>query len=333
MSDLSLRLRDALDRSAAGASTVALTAAVERLSDRYRSVRPAGAPILAGPAEVLAYAVYRMPATYAAVRLALRQGVRAGLGPIGSVADLGGGTGAAVWAAAEALPDLRAATVLEQVAAARDLGRTIAAEDLGETSWRDWRVGEPVPSADLVSAAYVLSELTEEQQARLVADAMAAAGAAVLVVEPGTPDGHRRVLAARELLLAAGWQVLAPCPHAFACPLADGDWCHFAARVNRSALHRRVKSAELSHEDEKFSYVLAVRRSTRQDAGDGARDVRSIVPVGRVVRHPLKRKGLVELQLCRPDGTAGREVVSKRHGAAYKVARDVAWGDTWPPAD
>ena len=53
-------------------------------------------------------------------------------------------------------------------------------------------------------------------------------------------------------------------------------------------------------------------------------------PAARVLRRPAKRKGLVELQVCRPDGTAGREVVSKRQGERYAMARDTEWGDRLP---
>ncbi|KNX36049.1 small ribosomal subunit Rsm22 family protein [Luteipulveratus halotolerans] len=321
MSEISTELRAALERASSGASTVAVTAAVERLSARYRTVAAADSPILSSRADVLAYAVYRMPATYAAVRLALLHGLDAGLGAVESLVDLGGGTGASVWAAADVLPGLAQATVLEQVAEAHRLGRDLAGDTLPRADWRTWRLGEPVPAGDLVTVSYVLSELSPSQQQRVVDDATGAAQRAVLVVEPGTPDGHRRVLTARAALIDADWQVIAPCPHALGCPLAVDDWCHFAARVNRSALHRKVKGGELSHEDEKFSYVLAVRPGEAPSPGGAA----------RVVRHPVKRKGLVELQLCRPDGSAGREVVSKRQGPAYKAARDVAWGDAWPP--
>jgi ribosomal protein RSM22 (predicted rRNA methylase) len=51
---------------------------------------------------------------------------------------------------------------------------------------------------------------------------------------------------------------------------------------------------------------------------------------GRILRHPLKRKGFVEFQVCRPDGTAGREVVSKKAGERYRAARDAEWGDPLP---
>jgi ribosomal protein RSM22 (predicted rRNA methylase) len=53
---------------------------------------------------------------------------------------------------------------------------------------------------------------------------------------------------------------------------------------------------------------------------------------GRILRHPQQRKGLVSLRLCRADGELADTVVSKRQGELYKAARDVEWGDAWPPA-
>lgn len=97
------------------------------------------------------------------------------------------------------------------------------------------------------------------------------------------------------------------------------DWCHFAARVNRSALHRRLKDAELGHEDEKFSYVAAWRGFS----GPRARN--------RVLRHPRQRKGMVSLTLCTPHESVDEVVVAKRHRELYRDARRVNWGDPWPP--
>lgn len=307
-------LRAALESAAAGVPVAQLAAAVRRLSDRYRLERAAGAPLLASDLDVLAYAAYRMPATYAACLAALDQLPDL---PVTTVLDLGGGTGALGWAAADRFPDART-TIAEQVPAARSLGARLATSGPA-LDFRAWRLGDSVPvAADLVTASYVLSELTEGQQDQLVDAALAAARQAVLVVEPGTPGGYHRILRVRSRLIAAGWQIVAPCPHAAPCPLVAADWCHFAARVERSALHRQLKGGDLSYEDEKFSYVAAVEPD-------------SVVPqsVSRVLRHPVKRKGLVELTLCRPSGDAGREVVSKKQGARYRSAREVRWGDTF----
>ena len=194
---------------------------------------------------------------------------------------------------------------------------------LRAATWRTERLpAAALPVVDIVTVCYVLGELPPPDQADLVARCAASAtpGGAVVVVEPGTPAGYARILAARDGLLAAGLRLAAPCPHGRACPIAfTNDWCHFAARVNRSGLHRRVKGGELGYEDEKFSYVVGF-------AGPD-----TLAPMGRVLRHPVQRKGLVTLQVCTVDDGAGPELVSRRQGDRYRAARDLAWGDAWPP--
>ena len=317
-----LRLRDALDAAVAGVSRPSLGVAVQRLIERYRAGGAASAPILGNSTDVLAYAAYRMPATLAACRNMLEHSAFR-MPRIESVVDLGGGTGAAAWAALAQWPEAEV-TVLDQVDEALQLGRELIAGEPSRAGFASWRVGSAVPAADLITVSYVLSELTPDAQRSLVAAATGAARRAVAIIEPGTPSGCARILTARAALLEAGWQVIAPCPHQGPCPLRAPDWCHFSARVERSSLHRQLKGGDLGHEDEKFSYVVALPGgSADPDAAD--RDA------ARILRHPVKRKGLVELQLCRPDGTATRQVVTKRRGAAYKKARDVRWGDTWDP--
>jgi ribosomal protein RSM22 (predicted rRNA methylase) len=164
----------------------------------------------------------------------------------------------------------------------------------------------------------VLGELTQAQQAALVALAVRSAPA-VMLIEPGTPAGHDRILAARGQLLAAGYVLAAPCPHELRCPLKEaGDWCHFGARLPRSGLHRQVKGAELGYEDEKFSYVAAVRPDV---LGKPDR------PPGRIVRRPQQRKGLVTLELCTMDGSASRELIGKSARETYRRARKATWGE------
>jgi ribosomal protein RSM22 (predicted rRNA methylase) len=308
-------LRDGIEESVAGVPTGELAAAVDRLIARYRADRPAESPILSDSADAAAYAGYRMPATFAAVQAALAQLRLAApaLAPRSQL-DLGGGTGAAVWAARAVFDSLGTSTVLDQVGPALELGRRIAGPR--PIAWRESTVDAINERADLVTVSYVLSELDPTDQADLVRRAGLAADQAVVVVEPGTPAGHRRVLAARDVLASAGLDVAAPCPHRAACPLTADDWCHFGARVNRSARHRRLKNAELSYEDEKFSYVAAVRGLS---AGGW----------GRVLRRPQLRKGLVSLRVCTPEPGVATELVSRRQGERYRAARDVLWGDPW----
>ncbi|GHC66592.1 small ribosomal subunit Rsm22 family protein [Streptomyces flavofungini] len=303
--------------------------AVDRLIANYRGTTPTGAPVLRDRADVSAYAAYRMPATFEAARAALgalAAAAPADWSPAGHT-DIGGGTGAATWAVHATWPGARPVTVLDWAEPALALGREIAAAnpELGSAQWQRARISASldVPPASLVTVSYVLGELTPDDRGAVVAAAARAAADAVVVIEPGTPDGYARVLDARARLLGAGFRVAAPCPHSDSCPIVPGDdWCHFSVRVARSSLHRQVKGGSLAYEDEKFSYVAAVR--------PGA--VPAAPAAGRVVRKPQLRKGMVLLDLCDAEGALRRETVTKRHGALYREARDAAWGDTWPPA-
>jgi ribosomal protein RSM22 (predicted rRNA methylase) len=109
--------------------------------------------------------------------------------------------------------------------------------------------------------------------------------------------------------------MLAPCPHECACPLAAPEWCHFAARVERSRIHRRLKDADLNYEDEKFSYVALAREPAE-------------LPAARIIRRVRQRPGLIELELC---GRAGvrSERVARSGREAFRDARHAAWGDAW----
>ncbi|PKV85471.1 small ribosomal subunit Rsm22 family protein [Streptomyces sp. TLI_146] len=300
--------------------------AVDRLIANYRGDTQTHAPVLRDRSDVAAYAAYRMPATFEAVRAALAalQDAVPDWAPA-THTDVGGGTGAASWAVAEAWDT--ATTVLDWAEPALAIGRELAdasgIEGLGAIRWERARIGSALslPETDLVTVSYVLNELTPDDRGALVDAAARAATGAVVIVEPGTPDGYARIIEARDRLIAAGFTVAAPCPHSAACPIEPGtDWCHFSARVSRSSLHRQVKGGSLAYEDEKFSYVGAVRGAA------GA-------AVNRIVRRPQIRKGQVLLDLCTAEEVLRRETVTKRHGALYRAARDASWGDVWPPAE
>lgn len=300
--------------------------AVERLIASYRGATPTDAPILRDRADVVAYAAYRMPATFEAVSAALDALAEAAPDWVpGGHVDVGGGTGAATWAVTATWEGVRPVTVLDWAEPALALGREIAAANpaLRDTRWQRSRIGAALTmeSTDLITVSYVLNELTAPDRTALV-DAAASAAQAVVIVEPGTPDGYARVIEARDRLIGAGFHIAAPCPHSAACPIVPGtDWCHFSARVSRSSLHRQIKGGSLAYEDEKFSYVAATR-------------FRPAPAPSRVVRRPQIRKGQVLLDLCEGPGTSGpalrRTTVTKRHGDLYKAARDAGWGDPWP---
>lgn len=322
-------LRSALAGLLDGLPPSQAAGAVDRLISHYRGVVPTHAPVLRDRSDVAAYAAYRMPATFEAVRSAL-DAFRdaAGAWTPATHTDIGGGTGAASWAVAEAWEDAEtpvATTVLDWAEPALAVGRELAEASglpgLRAARWERARIGTALAleDADLVTVSYVLNELTPEDRRSLVDAAARAATGAVVIVEPGTPDGYTRIIEARHRLIAAGLRIAAPCPHSAACPIEPGtDWCHFSARVSRSSLHRQVKGGSLAYEDEKFSYVVATR-FLPEPAG------------ARVIRKPQIRKGQVLLDLCTAEEQLRRETVSKRHGALYREARDAEWGDPWPP--
>ncbi|WP_371597634.1 small ribosomal subunit Rsm22 family protein [Streptomyces sp. NBC_00564] len=316
-------LRTALAGLLDGLPPKAATQAVERLIANYRGRTPTHTPILRDREDVIAYAAYRMPATFEAVRTALSEFADAApdWAPDSHV-DIGGGTGAATWAVNATWEGTRPVTVLDWAEPALALGREIAAAnpELKAAEWHRSRIGAAltIESTDLVTVSYVLGELADADRASVV-DAAASAAQAVVIIEPGTPDGYARVIDARDRLIAAGFRIAAPCPHSARCPIVPGeDWCHFSARVSRSSLHRQVKGGSLPYEDEKFSYVAATRFPPAPASS-------------RIVRKPQIRKGQVLLELCEPDESLRRETVTKRHGLLYRAARDAAWGDAWPP--
>ncbi|WP_318203836.1 small ribosomal subunit Rsm22 family protein [Streptomyces sp. SCL15-4] len=318
-------LRTALADLLDGLPPKEVAAAVDRLIANYRGDTPTHAPILRDRADVAAYAAYRMPATFEAVRSALAALADAvpGWTPARHT-DVGGGTGAATWAVQSTWPGERGVTVLDWAEPALALGRRLAAAHpaLKDARWQRARIGADLTldDTDLVTVSYVLNELAAADRAALV-DAAARAARTVVIVEAGTPAGYDRVIEARDRLVRAGFRIAAPCPHSAACPIVPGtDWCHFSARVGRSSLHRQVKGGSLAYEDEKFSYVAATRLPAEPAPA-------------RVVRRPQIRKGQVLLDLCEADERLRRSTVTKRHGDLYRAARDADWGDAWPPDD
>ena len=93
MRDLDDVLREALPAS----TTSAARRATESLRDTYRSGAPPRELAIADDERAAAYAAYRMPATRAAIARTLAE-LPEDVPPPRIHLDLGGGTGAAVWA-------------------------------------------------------------------------------------------------------------------------------------------------------------------------------------------------------------------------------------------
>ncbi len=316
--ELPLPLRQAVDSALAGVPLAELVATAKALSQRYRNEVRDGRLHLSDARYALAYIATRMPATYAAIHASLTalNEQQPGFAPR-SLLDIGAGPGPVMWAAAGVWPTLEAATLVETSPAIRALGERLAATSrLPRIAWRDGDLRSDLTGEqhDLVTLAYVLDELAAKDRDTLVDRLWSQTRHALLIVEPGTTAGWQRILAARAQLIANGAHILAPCPHALACPIAQPDWCHFSARVARSRIHRLAKEAEVPWEDEKFIYLAASRTPVTAHPS-------------RVLSPPESATGRVTLKLCNADGSATRRLLTRREGDVFKQARRVDWGD------
>jgi ribosomal protein RSM22 (predicted rRNA methylase) len=318
--ELPAALRAALTRELEGVSRKELAGRARLASDAYRAGR-GSAGVIREDKDALAYALTRLPATFAACAAAFEEAAaRAPAFAPARLLDAGAGPGAASWAAVEAWSALESITWLDESPSFLDLAGRLAGEGPAPLAAAERRrldlaaAAAPFPTADLVACSYALAEIAPARQAAVV-DALWAACAGLLVlVEPGTPAGFERLRAARTALIAAGAHILGPCPHAHACPMVEPDWCHFAVRLPRSRDHLIAKGAEVPFEDEPFAYLLAARPGLGEPAP------------ARVLAPPRHGKAAIELKLCTPAGIEMR-AVARRDRAGFAAARRLDWGD------
>lgn len=315
--DLPSELKAALARKAEGLSRNDAAQRADAISQTYRS--GGGSVRIRTGEDALAYALARMPATYAAVTASLNAltEVNPDFAPQ-SLLDVGAGPGTATWAASEAFASIGTFTLLDANTALRDLALDLAQSDARLAAMR-YDTGDArkllaaAPEADLVVASYVINELGDGERAAFADALWAKTRDTLLVVEPGTPAGYARIIDLRTRLIAAGAHVIAPCPHDAACPLVAPDWCHFSQRLARSRAHKHLKGADLPYEDEKFSYVALSRAPPAQRPD-------------RVLAQPLITKIAVTAKICTTDGIEAASV-PHRNKPEYKRAKKWSWGD------
>jgi ribosomal protein RSM22 (predicted rRNA methylase) len=321
-------LRAAIDRRLEGQGRAGLAQRAQALSEGYRGGRASSA-LVRGEADALAYALTRTPATYAAARRALEEvlALRPDLA-VSSLLDAGAGPGGGGWAAIDALPGLSAVIRLDHSPAFLDLAEDLAAAGpapLASAARLRADLADPAlspPQADLVLAAYALTEIPAAALPGVVGRLWSATRGLFLVVEPGSPEAWRRGLEIRTRLIAAGARLVGPCPHEAACPLAAPDWCHFAQRLPRGREHRLAKGGAAPFEDEKF-FWLAFERAGPVSAGRAP---------ARIIAPPRPGKPGVRLRLCQPDGRIENADIPRRDKAAFARARRLGWGETFDPA-
>jgi ribosomal protein RSM22 (predicted rRNA methylase) len=315
--ELPAELKAALEVRLQGLTRDEIASRAASISKTYREGGNSGA--IKSETDALAYALARMPATYAALAASLNAlcEVRPDFAPA-SLLDIGAGPGTASWAATEAFSSLKGLTLLDTNGALRALAMDLA-HGSTRLSVMTYESGEAraklagARKADLVIASYLIGEISETDRIALTELMWTRTKDKLLVVEPGTPAGYRRIIALRQQLIALGAHVVAPCPHDDTCPLAAPDWCHFTQRLPRSRAHKQIKGAELPFEDEKFSYVVLTRGAAPRHPA-------------RVLAQPVVTKVAVTAKLCTRGGLVVAEV-PRRTKADYAHAKRWRWGD------
>lgn len=288
----------------------------QAISDAYRA--GGSSELIRSSLDALAYAVVRLPATYAAVRAALTYTVEMApdFAPQ-SILDIGCGPGTAAWGGLDAWPSITKATLIDRNARLLDLARELGSSRRTGLDFIQGEMAKSVatsPSADVVMASYALTEIPPANLTGILSALWDRTGKMLVIVEPGTVAGFQRILAYRDFLLAQDAHIIAPCSHEGPCPLAGHDrWCHFGVRLPRSRDHLLVKDANVPFEDEKFSYLVAGK-----DTG-GARG-------RRILATPKVTKAAISLTLCAPERVEERSV-ARRDKNAYKIAKRLDWGD------
>lgn len=292
-----------------GHSLKKIANAVEELSSEYRSHRGS---LIDSREKALAYVLYRAPATAAVMRRVLEELPEV---DIASACDCGAGAGVSVEPFREVFPSVRI-TLLEQNERLVDLGKEIHGQPPGMLWKRADLRKTHFDLHDLYLFSYSLNEVEEGEARTLVRKAFQKTKKFLVVIEPGTPVGYKRILSIREALIEEGGFVIAPCPHMNECPLANGDWCHFSERVSRTKEHKFVKGGTLGYEDEKYAYLVVSKNN--------------IPPNGeRILRTPRKEKFGIVAAVCAEKGLE-EKTFSKKDKELYSAVKKRGWGDTLP---
>ena len=262
--------------------------------------------------DVQAYLIGRLPLTWSVITHLLQQ-----LSPYFpetfSITDYGSGPGTALLALDYLFDQerfsytgLEAKKPMLEAAMALKEGLNLKAEFIHHEIHKETRY----PS-NLAIASYLLNELPNRKG---FFSTLLAQHELILVIEPGTPDGYRRILELREEALVNDWHIISPCPHALSCPLLKADWCHFYLRVPRPKLLKDIKGGVMGYEDEKYSYLFLSK--TKQEKNQA-------VIIKKPVVYPFK----VTLEVCAPSGHVETIDILKKDKERYKQAKKADWGD------
>lgn len=163
---------------------------------------------------------------------------------------------------------------------------------------------------DLVLAGHVMNESRSFQE-KLTTVRAKAGSLGMLMVEPATRTASQELIRLRETLKAEG-EIVGPCLHSGACPLAAGrDWCHTSVPLEIPGKVFAACSKKLGSVREwiKFSYLW-------MGGPTGPALTKTAPSVRRVLTEPLDTRPVSEILVCEPGKT--RRVRTRRNMAPYR---------------
>ena len=154
--------------------------------------------------------------------------------------------------------------------------------------------------------------------------ALLAPGGSLVVVEPALRDTSRALLRVRDLLVARGYAIRAPCLFRGACPalVKETDWCHAERPVEPPPLVAQLaKAAGLRREAVKMSYLVVAPK------GEGWAEPPGRGALFRIVSEPLPSKGRLRYMGCGPEGRMGLALQEKHVTDANRSFGKLLRGD------
>ena len=281
----------------------------ESLSQAYQTSRKQG---FLSNNERITYLLSRFPATYHVCTDVLNHLPKKN---IRSILDLGAGPGTATLAFCYFLETTPQISCIES-----DPGMATVGQQLQKhlKISADWSVSDitttDYPSSDLVILSYVLTEMSESQQLKILKKAWNACEKFLVIISPGSSLYFKDFLVWRENLLEWGARILAPCPSQKPCPMENTkDWCHFKSRIQRTSAMRHLKSGTASYEDEPYSYLVL------------SKSEEYFPEKNRIVMQPQQEGGHILFTLCE-GGQLVKHTVTKSN-PSYKASKKLNLGD------
>ena len=294
------------------------------LSLKYVNQKRTGQALLKEKIEAICYSVVRMPATYAAVTMAIKQSIQKDEN-IESFLDVGAGTGAASFAVYDNL-NVKRYMCIERENEMINLAKEFMKENdlLNKAQWLSLDIEKDKMnlSANLVISSYMLNELKEENRINVVKKLLNMTNKMLIIIEPGTPEGFDNIRKIQKYAIDNNIKILAPCTSNSYCTLPKDDWCHSTVRLQRSKLHKILKQADLPYEDEKFSYIALYKVNNEKSNLDDENSINNY----RILRHPIIEKGKITFKVCK-NGEITTKIITKKNKELFKTAKKKRCGD------